>query len=108
MKAVLALAIAAGTISSIADTARPQTPAWCALLDGDEQQCNYNTQQECLATVSAVGGVCTMNPAAAVPQAMPAQPSSENAQGLLQLQQQDPGLPPTPGGPSRPAPATTE
>jgi hypothetical protein len=98
MKLILALAIAAGTIASIADTARPQTPAWCALLDGDEQQCNYNTQQECLATVSAVGGVCTMNPAAAAPQAMPAQPSSENAQGLLQLQQQDPGLPPGLGG----------
>src|SRR5262249_28286069 len=98
MKAVLALAIAAGTISSIADTARPQTPAWCALLDGDEQQCNYNTQQECLATVSAVGGGCTMNPAAAVPQAMPAQPSAENAQRVLQLQQQDRGLPPGLGG----------
>ena len=98
MKVILALAIASGTIALIADTARPQTLAWCALLDGDEQQCNYSTQQECLATVSAVGGVCTMNPAAAAPQAMPAQPSSENAQGLLQLQQQDPGPPPGVGG----------
>src|SRR5262252_5083108 len=104
MKLILALAIAAGTIASIVDTARPQTSAWCALLDGDEQQCNYNTQQECLATVSGVGGVCIMNPAAAAPQAMPAQPSSENAQGLLQLQQQDPGPPPGLGGFAGPGP----
>ena len=98
MKVILALAVAVGTIASIADTARAQTPAWCALLDGDEQQCSYYTQQECLETVSGVGGVCIMNPAANTPQAISAQPSSENAQGLLQLQQQDPGPPPGLGG----------
>ena len=98
MKGILALAVAVGTITSIADTARAQTPAWCALLDGDEQQCSYYTQQECLETVSGVGGVCIMNPAANTSQAMSAQPSSENAQGLLQLQQQDPGPPPGLGG----------
>lgn len=37
------LAVAAGTIVLLADTAYAQTPTWCALLDGDEQQCNYYT-----------------------------------------------------------------
>jgi len=54
----LTLVLAAGTIVLLADTARAQNSTWCALLDGDEQQCNYNTQQECLETVSGVGGVC--------------------------------------------------
>jgi hypothetical protein len=92
----LTLVLAAGTIVLLADTARAQNSTWCALLDGDEQQCNYNTQQECLETVSVVGGVCILNPAAGSQQsAQPQQyPSSENAQGLLPLQLQNPGPPP--------------
>ena len=90
------LAVVAGTIVLLADTAHAQVPAWCALLDGDQQQCSYFTQQECLETVSGVGGVCIQNPAAGSQQsAQPQQyPSSENAQGLLPLQLQDPGPPP--------------
>jgi hypothetical protein len=52
---------------ALADSGNAQNPPWCAILDNDEQQ---------------------------APQVMPTQPSSENAQGLLQLQQQDPGPPP--------------
>jgi hypothetical protein len=90
------LAVAAGTIVLLADTAHAQVPAWCALLDGDQQQCNYFTEQECLETVSGVGGVCIRNPAAGSQQSAqpPQYPSSENAQGLLPLQLQDPGPPP--------------
>jgi hypothetical protein len=92
----LTLILAAGTIVLLADTARAQNSTWCALLDGDEQQCNYNTQQECLETVSGVGGVCILNPAAGSQQSAqpPQYPSSENAQGLLPLQLQNPGPPP--------------
>ena len=90
------VAVVAGTIVLLADTAHAQVPAWCALLDGDQQQCSYFTQQECLETVGGVGGVCIQNPAAGSQQsAQPQQyPSSENAQGLLPLQLQDPGPPP--------------
>ena len=92
----LTLVLAAGTIVLLADTARAQNSTWCALLDGDEQQCNYNTQQECLETVSGAGGVCILNPAAGSQQSAqpPQYPSSENAQGLLPLQLQNPGPPP--------------
>ena len=79
---------------ALADTGNAQSPPWCAILDNDEQQCSYYTQEQCLQTVSGVGGVCIRNPAGNALQIMPTQPSSENAQGLLQLQQQDPGPPP--------------
>ena len=79
---------------AFADSGKAQNPPWCAILDNDEQQCSYYTQEQCLQTVSGVGGVCIRNPAGNAPQMMPTQPSSENAQGLLQLQQQDPGPPP--------------
>jgi Protein of unknown function (DUF3551) len=93
---MLTLAFAAATMALLADTAHAQTLTWCALLDGDEQQCSYYTQQECLETVSGVGGVCILNPAAGSQQSTqpPQYPSSENAQGLLPLQLQNPGPPP--------------
>lgn len=92
----LTLVLAAGTVVVLADTAHAQNSTWCALLNDDEQQCNYNTQQECLETVSGVGGVCILNPAGASQQSAqpPQYPSSENAQGLLPLQLQNPGPPP--------------
>src|SRR5262245_43733737 len=83
----------AAAIVALAGTGNAQSPPWCAILDNDEQQCSYYTQEQCLQTVSGVGGVCIRNPAGNAPQTMPTQPSSE-AQGLLQLQQQDPGPPP--------------
>jgi hypothetical protein len=79
---------------AFADSGKAQNPPWCAILDNDQQQCSYYTQEQCLQTVSGIGGVCIRNPAGNAPQMMPTQPSSENAQGLLQLQQQAPGPPP--------------
>jgi len=84
----------AAAIVALADAGNAQSPPWCAILDNDEQQCSYYTEEQCLQTVSGVGGVCIRNPAGNAPQIMPTQPSSGNAQGLLQLQQQDPGPPP--------------
>src|SRR5262245_26758852 len=90
----LRLAVFLAAIVALAGTGNAQSPPWCAILDNDEQQCSYYTQEQCLQTVSGVGGVCIRNPAGSALQIMPIQPSSENAQGLLQLQQQDPGPPP--------------
>src|SRR5262249_257479 len=84
----------AAAIVALADTGDAQSPPWCAILDNNEQQCSYDTQEKWLQTVGGVGGACIQNPAGNAPQIMPTQPSSENAQGLLQLQQQDPGPPP--------------
>ena len=98
MKVMCTMTLAAATvlIALLSNAARAQVPTWCALLDGDQQQCSYFTQQECLETVSGVGGVCILNPATGSQQAAQPQqfPSSENAQGLLPLQLQDPGPPP--------------
>ena len=92
----LTLAAVAGLTVLLSDAAHAQVPGWCALLNGDEQQCDYFTEQECLQTTSGVGGVCIRNPAGGSQQSFQSQqyPSSENAQGLLPLQLQDPGPPP--------------
>ena len=79
-----------------------QNPPWCAIMDSDgTTQCNFYSQQQCLATISGVGGECIRNPAGNAPNDgqrpplfAPFAPSSENAQGLLPLQSQDPGPPP--------------
>jgi hypothetical protein len=68
-----------------------QNPPWCAIMDNDgNTQCNYYTEQQCLQTLSGIGGRCILNPAGNAP----ASPNSGNAQGLLPLQFQNPGPPP--------------
>jgi hypothetical protein len=51
--------------------ARAQSAPWCANLDDGTTQCAYYTEQECLETVSGVGGQCTQNPSGAPPQSVP-------------------------------------
>jgi len=88
----------AAVASCIIDPAHAQNPPWCAIMDNDgNTQCNFYTEQECLQTLSGIGGRCILNPAGNAPQT-PAAPSSENAPGLLPLQMQDPGPPPGLGG----------
>jgi Protein of unknown function (DUF3551) len=83
----------------LAEPAAAQNPPWCATMDNDgTTQCNFYTEQQCLQSVSGIGGVCTPNPAGSGPQPAPNLPSSENAQGLLPLQLQNPGPPPGLGG----------
>jgi len=78
-----------------AGSADAQNPSWCAIMDNDgTTQCAYSSQQQCLETVRGIGGECILNPAGSAPQSAPTQPFSENAQGLLPLQLQDPGPPP--------------
>lgn len=92
----LALAAATGAIVLVADAAQAQVLPWCGITNDDgNTECVYYTEQECLQTMSGVGGVCVRNPARSSQQSVqPPPPSSENAQGLLPLQLQDPGPPP--------------
>jgi Protein of unknown function (DUF3551) len=91
---LLALPAFATAIALLAKPVQAQSPPWCAIMDNDgNTDCSYYTEQQCLQTVSGIGGVCIRNPGGSTPQPAPP-PSSENAQGLLQLQQQDPGPPP--------------
>lgn len=96
----------------IIGAAYAQNLPWCAIIYNDgTTQCNFNTQQQCLQTISGVGGECIRNPAGNAPNDgqrpplfAPFAPSSENAQGLLPLQSQDPGPPPGLGGTAMPPP----
>jgi Protein of unknown function (DUF3551) len=86
-------------VLSITDATYAQNPPWCAIMDNDgTTQCNFYTQQQCLATISGVGGECIPNPAGSAPnsgQRPPLfAPFSGSSQGLLPLQSQDPGPPP--------------
>ena len=90
-------------VLSLADAARAQNPPWCAIMDNNgTMQCNFYSQQQCQQTLSGIGGECILNPAGNAPNSGQRPPlfgplfgpSSENAQGLLPLQSQDPGPPP--------------
>jgi hypothetical protein len=112
-RSVVTTVIFCAAILSIADATYAQNPPWCAIMDNDgNTQCNYYTEQQCLQTLSGIGGRCILNPAGNAPndgQRAPLfapfsrfAPSSENAQGLQQLQSQDPGPPPGLGVPPPP------
>lgn len=105
MRAITLILFLAAVIGCVATPVHPQSLPWCAIMDNDgTTQCNYYTQQQCLQTLSGIGGVCIQNPAGNAPQPAPAPPSSENAQGLLPLQLQDPGPPPGLDGSAVPGP----
>jgi hypothetical protein len=99
-KSLTMAAIFSATFMLTADPGYAQNPQWCAIVNGDTQ-CNFYTQQQCLQNISGIGGECIRNPAGNAPNDgqrpplfAPFAPSSENAQGLLPLQSQDPGPPP--------------
>lgn len=96
-------------VLSITDATYAQNPPWCAIMDNDgTTQCNFYTQQQCLQTLSGIGGECIRNPAGSAPGAPQRPPLfapfSENAQGLLPLQSRDPGPPPGLDGTAVPPP----
>ena len=100
MRSVLTLSIFLATVF-VAEPTYAQNLPWCAIMDNDgSTQCNYYTQQQCLQTLSGIGGECIQNPAGNAPQLAPVRASSENAQGLLPLQLQNPGPPPGIGPPN--------
>ncbi|MGA9082015.1 MAG: DUF3551 domain-containing protein [Pseudolabrys sp.] len=105
MRNVLAASVLLVAVIAFATPLHAQNPSWCAIMDNDGNlQCNYFTEQQCLQTLSGIGGRCVTNPAGSAPQPMPAAPSSENAQGLLPLQLQNPGPPPGLDGSAVPPP----
>jgi hypothetical protein len=87
---VFALAITFTAISLfMGGSVFAQNLPWCAIMDNDgTTQCNYSSEQQCLQTLSGIGGRCILNPAGSGPQPAPSQ------QGLLPLQLQNPGPPP--------------
>lgn len=85
----------AAAMTFVASPLYAQNLPWCVTMDNNgTTQCNFYTQQQCLQTLSGIGGVCSLNPAGSAPQPAPTPPSSENAQGLLPLQLENPGPPP--------------
>ena len=95
MQNVLTQSILVVAIILIAGPVQAQNLPWCAIMDNDgNTQCDYSTEQQCLQTLSGIGGRCILNPAGGMPQLAPTPPSSENAQGLLPLQLKNPGPPP--------------
>jgi hypothetical protein len=98
-RVMLGIIVLACTIES----GHTQNLPWCAIMDNDgTTQCNYTSQQQCLQTLSGVGGECVRNPAGNAVEPTPVQPFSGNAQGLVPLQLQDPGPPPGLGGSAPP------
>ena len=63
MRSVLTLSIFLATVF-VAEPTYAQNLPWCAIMDNDgSTQCNYYTQQQCLQTLSGIGGECIQNPA---------------------------------------------
>ena len=60
----LALAIAVAALTTSAASARLASAgeAWCAYYDAWTYNCGFVTLQQCLATISGVGGICKPNP----------------------------------------------
>jgi hypothetical protein len=64
-RSILVLAIVAATIG-ISDRAQAQNYPWCAYYSGGEgggggTNCGFTTRDQCMATVSGIGGFCEPN-----------------------------------------------
>ena len=79
-------------VLSLTDVARAQqSPPWCAIMDNNgTMQCNFSSQQQCLQTVSGIGGECILNPGGNQPNSGQRAPLF----GPLFGPPQDPGPPP--------------
>jgi hypothetical protein len=44
-----------------ANSTGAQAAAWCAYYDFSTYNCGFHTYQQCLATISGVGGYCSPN-----------------------------------------------
>ena len=86
------IVIVSAAALSTAETTYAQNPPWCAIMDNNgTMQCNYYSQQQCLQTISGIGGECIRNPAGNAPNSGQRAPLFGP---LLPLQSQDPGPPP--------------
>ena len=85
--------------------ASAQNLPWCAIMDNDgNTQCNYSTLQQCLQTLSGIGGRCIENPSGSPPQSRLRRLRRKMRRDLQQLQLQNPGPPPGFGGAMPPPP----
>jgi hypothetical protein len=64
--AIFAITAAAFSLAAQATPAQAREYPWCARYDVWTMNCGFTTFQQCLATISGVGGICTPNPRAAV------------------------------------------
>ena len=62
--AIFAVTAAALSLAAHATPAQAREYPWCARYDVWTMNCGFATFQQCLATISGVGGVCTPNPRA--------------------------------------------
>jgi hypothetical protein len=58
---LLGLAALAVGMSAIPAAAAPSYP-WCTRYSNTAGECSFNTFEQCLETLSGIGGVCTRNP----------------------------------------------
>ena len=65
LKSVLIASAAAG-LALLASGCTARTPSdrpWCGTISEiGSPDCSYETLEQCIATVAAVGGICTLNP----------------------------------------------
>jgi hypothetical protein len=62
MRTCQCLVFAAAVMLSYSGSARAGTYPWCAEFSwGGGTDCAYETLEQCLATVSGVGGMCRLN-----------------------------------------------
>jgi hypothetical protein len=93
MRNLLAITVIySALVLPLTGTAHAQSLPWCAIMNNDgTTQCNYYTQQQCLQTISGVGGECIPNPAGNAPDGGQRPPLFGP---LLPFRSQDPGPPP--------------
>ena len=63
----LAALVAAGSATPAAAASYP----WCARYSTSGGECSFNTLEQCMATLSGIGGYCYENPAYRGPDATP-------------------------------------
>ena len=61
---IFAVIVAALSAAALATPAQAREYPWCARYDAWAYNCGFATFQQCLATISGAGGICTPNPRA--------------------------------------------
>jgi Protein of unknown function (DUF3551) len=61
------LLVGAALIAGLGSMATPAAAApsypWCARFATTAGECSFNTREQCMETLSGIGGSCTLNPA---------------------------------------------
>ena len=83
MKALLFAAALIAAASALASSAQAQNYPWCAVygggMGGGGQNCGFTTFEQCMATLSGMGGFCNRN-TQYVPPAGPRRPDRRHYQ----------------------------